>query len=80
MSCRIYSSFLLCCDTLDYMILMFPLECLVYKLFYGKQVAPNVPKDDVPKAKTHFYALQGEDLIRMRMIMMMVSSCLYVMV
>ena len=23
----------------------------------GKQVAPNVPKEDVPKAKSHFYAL-----------------------
>ena len=23
----------------------------------GKQVAPNVPKEDVPKAKAHFYAL-----------------------
>ena len=25
----------------------------------GKQVAPNVPKDDVPKAKPRFYALQA---------------------
>ena len=24
----------------------------------GKQVAPNVPKEDVPKAKAHFYALR----------------------
>ena len=23
----------------------------------SKQVAPNVPKKDVPKAETHFYAL-----------------------
>ncbi|TMX00225.1 hypothetical protein EJD97_001171 [Solanum chilense] len=25
----------------------------------GKQVAPNVPKDDVPKAKAHFYVLRA---------------------